>query len=559
MTDIVIDTKDIVVEVKQPTAPETAVPPKIGLVEISQTIQRGSIWSTGSGAPANPGGQFGDMYLDVDTGNIYIWEAGGWMLVDTFAPATDTPAQVLEKLLTVDGVGSGLDADLLDGQHGSYYATQADMDAAEVVLNDHDARITTNTDNINGHTADITTNTADIATLNTAVSGLTTTVNLKANIASPTFTGDPKAPTPATGDNDTSIATTAFVKAQGYITEAQANTNYVNVAGDTMTGGLSFGNTGVADPQDNSRHIAMWGATYGFSVTSAQLNYNVSVTASHVFFSGVNELARLNSNTPVGPVLTVPKIRITTTNDINETSVTHPFQVGPDNGSNVNIDNNEITARNNGAGGALGINTLPGCSINMGNIDGSCVTTMRGSVNIATNPGAFNLGAFSDAGAGHGKECTSTLWVLKSSRSVTSSADHFQFYNPNGLVGRINTTGTSTSFTTTSDERLKTFTGEYDPEAAKAIILADPVRAFTWNTNGQPAIGWGAQTSWAVSHDLASPPEDPEADVSVSPWGMDLTARVPYLWAAMTGLLATVEALQARIDELEAALTGDGR
>lgn len=36
--------------------------------------------------------------------------------------------------------------------------------------------------------------------------------------ASPTFTGDPKAPTPATADNDTSIATTAFVKAQGYIT-----------------------------------------------------------------------------------------------------------------------------------------------------------------------------------------------------------------------------------------------------------------------------------------------------------------------------------------------------
>lgn len=39
---------------------------------------------------------------------------------------------------------------------------------------------------------------------------------LKADLASPTFTGDPKAPTPATADNDTSIATTAYVKAQGY-------------------------------------------------------------------------------------------------------------------------------------------------------------------------------------------------------------------------------------------------------------------------------------------------------------------------------------------------------
>jgi hypothetical protein len=35
----------------------------------------------------------------------------------------------------------------------------------------------------------------------------------KAPIASPTLTGDPKAPTPTAGDNDTSIATTAFVAA----------------------------------------------------------------------------------------------------------------------------------------------------------------------------------------------------------------------------------------------------------------------------------------------------------------------------------------------------------
>jgi len=43
-----------------------------------------------------------------------------------------------------------------------------------------------------------------------------------ASLASPTFTGDPKAPTPATADNDTSIATTAFVKAQGYAPLADA-------------------------------------------------------------------------------------------------------------------------------------------------------------------------------------------------------------------------------------------------------------------------------------------------------------------------------------------------
>jgi hypothetical protein len=46
---------------------------------------------------------------------------------------------------------------------------------------------------------------------------------LKAPIASPTFTGDPKAPTPSAGDNDTTIATTAFVAnavASGVVTSA---------------------------------------------------------------------------------------------------------------------------------------------------------------------------------------------------------------------------------------------------------------------------------------------------------------------------------------------------
>src|SRR4249920_2483230 len=63
-----------------------------------------------------------------------------------------------------------------------------------------------------------------------------------APLASPTFTGDPKAPTPATADNDTSIATTAYVQAQGYATGAAMTTAdnlRVLKAGDTMTGPLT--------------------------------------------------------------------------------------------------------------------------------------------------------------------------------------------------------------------------------------------------------------------------------------------------------------------------------
>ena len=47
-----------------------------------------------------------------------------------------------------------------------------------------------------------------------------TALDLKADLASPTFTGNPTAPTPDTSDNDTTVATTAFVKNQSYITSS---------------------------------------------------------------------------------------------------------------------------------------------------------------------------------------------------------------------------------------------------------------------------------------------------------------------------------------------------
>jgi hypothetical protein len=53
-----------------------------------------------------------------------------------------------------------------------------------------------------------------------------------APLASPLFTGDPRAPTPSTGDSDTSIATTAFVKNQLYLTAADAVTTYYPLSGN---------------------------------------------------------------------------------------------------------------------------------------------------------------------------------------------------------------------------------------------------------------------------------------------------------------------------------------
>jgi hypothetical protein len=103
----------------------------------------------GPQGPQGPPGGIGEAPTD---GQQYARKNAAWAIVAVSSP--ETGATILAKLITVDGTGSNLDADLLDGQNSTFYAP----------------------------------------------------------IASPTFTGDPKAPTPSTADNDTSIATTAFVQ-----------------------------------------------------------------------------------------------------------------------------------------------------------------------------------------------------------------------------------------------------------------------------------------------------------------------------------------------------------
>ena len=119
--------------------------------------------------------------------------------------------------------------------------------------------------------------------------------------------------------------------------------------------------------------------------------------------------------------------------------------------------------------------------------------------------------------------------------------------NTSSVVGSISTTGSATSFNTTSDERLKDFLGEYDPEEAIRIIRTDPVRKFNWKLDGVAAVGWGVQTSYRVSSDLAvlGSPEDVQPDdEGFVPGGMDQSKRTPYLWAAVSRLLDECDVLK---------------
>ena len=47
--------------------------------------------------------------------------------IEDGATGDQTPAEILAAIVQVDGAGSGLDADKLDGQEGSYYLDQANL------------------------------------------------------------------------------------------------------------------------------------------------------------------------------------------------------------------------------------------------------------------------------------------------------------------------------------------------------------------------------------------------------------------------------------------------
>lgn len=195
-----------------------------------------------------------------------------------------------------------------------------------------------------------------------------------------------------------------------------------------------------------------------------------------------------------------------------------------------------------GAGSEIEVWNSQAAAINFGTSD-----TLRAWI---TSAGAFIIGAAaSGSGGSNGKTLSGD--AFESSRNTTGSATHQFYYNPNGTVGTISTSGSATAYNTSSDEELKVFDGEYDFESAIAIIRADPVRRFRWKSDDTKAIGWGAQTSYAVSPELATPGNGAPGDDDYIPWGIDQSKRTPYLWAAVAGLLDRLEEVEARLYQLE--------
>ncbi|WP_454745648.1 hypothetical protein [Ciceribacter selenitireducens] len=195
-------------------------------------------------------------------------------------------------------------------------------------------------------------------------------------------------------------------------------------------------------------------------------------------------------------------------------------------------------------------------------VKGRAAEFIASNVDLTTSQQDTHLVGGMSLGAGYGSSGVRDGWtndgkIWRASTADTSTTTKMAFYNPNGLIGQVRTTTSGVDFVTTSDEDAKVFLGEYDWREAFRIIKADPARDFTWKTSGEYAVGWGAQTSYSVSPDLASPggwlgpdgrPCDEETDgAEYVPWGIDMGRRTPYLWAAVSRLIDEVDDLRAKL------------
>ena len=152
----------------------------------------------------------------------------------------------------------------------------------------------------------------------------------------------------------------------------------------------------------------------------------------------------------------------------------------------------------------------------------------------------------------------------ESGKTTTGAANHLEFFNPNGNVGKIQTSGSSTTYSTSSDYRLKENIAPMTGALAKVAAL-NPV-TYNWKVDGSAGQGFIAHELQAVVPDCVTGEKDAvDAEGNPQYQGVDTSFLVATLTAAIkeqqaiieqqsqmiTSLTSTMQSLTSRIEALE--------
>jgi len=196
------------------------------------------------------------------------------------------------------------------------------------------------------------------------------------------------------------------------------------------------------------------------------------------------------------------------------------------------------------------------------------------------NDGAVRISTTSEPdGSADGVQIRPFGGNTKFSRDATPTRDQILFYNPNGLVGRIQTNGSATSYVTSSDHRLKEnvadMTGAIDRVKALApkrfnFIADDSVTLDGFLAHEAQAVVPEAVNgthneveTWTQQEiDDGDAPDgtsagdnklDGDGNTIPAYQGIDHGKLVPLLTGALKEAIAKIETLETKVAALEAA------
>ena len=137
--------------------------------------------------------------------------------------------------------------------------------------------------------------------------------------------------------------------------------------------------------------------------------------------------------------------------------------------------------------------------------------------------------------------------------AYTGSYSHHAFYNGNGFVGDIQTSGSSTSFNTSSDYRLKENVVDLDGAITRVKQLQP--RRFNFIADAETTVdGFLAHEAQTVVPEAVTGTHDEvDDDGNAVMQGIDQSKLVPLLTAALQEAIAKIETLETKVAALEAA------
>lgn len=272
------------------------------------------------------------------------------------------------------------------------------------------------------------------------------------------------------------------------------------------------------------------------------------------FSEGGTEVARIDSAGNLGIGTSSPRVKVDNTGSFRSTGVTDPtsgaglelcYRGTVADVLSYNRDTSQFTE--------LQVRGNPIAFLNAGGE--RMRITSGGDLYIGGTTGTYGsrLTLFSGGGGN----------VIESRQTGSGAQYHVIYMNSNGAVGSIQTSGSSTSYVTSSDYRLKENITPMTGALAKVSQLK-PV-TYQWKVDGSAGEGFIAHELQAVVPDCVTGEKDAVQLVDIKDeegnvigqeekpvyQGIDTSFLVATLTAAIQELKATVDAQAARIAALE--------